>query len=96
MTVHLGPEYASGQADAQKHIGDLYYLGIHGIKRDLILAYVWYSLAAMGENKEVNKQLQSLVDELSPRQVDEAVSKLLNWKPGQCERDLKNTIIEGG
>lgn len=85
----------SGQADAQKHIGDLYYLGIHGIKRDLILAYVWYSLAAMGENKEVTKQLQSLVDELSPHQVDEAVRKLLDWKPGQCERDLNNAISEG-
>jgi hypothetical protein len=88
------PNADLGHADAQKHIGDLYYLGTHGIKRDLILAYVWYSLAAMGENKEATKQLQPLVDELSPHQADEAVRQLLDWKPGQCERDLNDAILE--
>jgi len=88
------PRADMGDADAQKHIGDLFYHGIYGIKRDLILAYVWYSLAAMGENKEVTKQLQSLVDELSPHQADEAVRQLVNWEPGQCERELNNAILE--
>ena len=48
----------------------------------------------MGENKEVTKQLQSLVDELSPHQADEAVRQLVNWEPGQCERELNNAILE--
>jgi len=89
------PNADSGQADAQKHIGDLHYLGTHGIKRDLILAYVWYSLAATGGNTEATRQLYSLIDELSPDQSDEAVRLLLDWEPGQCERDLNNAIYEG-
>ena len=89
------PDADSGQADAQKHIGDLHYLGTHGIKRDLILAYVWYSLAATGGNIEATRQLYPLIDELSPDQSDEAVRLLLDWEPGQCERDLNNAIFEG-
>lgn len=88
------PSADLGNADTQKHIGDLFYLGTYGIKRDLVLAYVWYSLAAMGENKEAAKQLNPLVDELSPHQTDEAVRQLLDWKPGQCERDLNNATLE--
>jgi hypothetical protein len=84
----------SGHTDAQKHIGDLYYLGTHGIKRDLILAYVWYSLAAAGENIEATRQLHPLIDELSPSQTDEAVRQLLDWEPGQCERDLTEAISQ--
>lgn len=89
------PDADSGQADAQKHIGDLFYLGTHGIKRDLIRAYVWYSLAATGGNIEATRQLYPLIDELFPDQSDEAVRQLLDWEPGQCERDLNNAIFEG-
>ena len=88
------PSADLGDADAQKHIGDLFYLGTHGIKKDLVLAYVWYSLAAMGENKEAAKKLHLLVDELSPHQADEAVRQLLDWNPGQCERELNNAVLE--
>jgi hypothetical protein len=85
----------SGNADAQKHIGDLYHFGTDEINIDLIRAYVWYSLAATGGNIEATRQLSLLVDALSPDQSDEALRQLLYWKPGQCERDLKQVIPKG-
>jgi TPR repeat protein len=39
-----------GHADAQKHIGDLYYHGLYGLNKDLTQAYVWYSLATNNGN----------------------------------------------
>lgn len=77
-----------GITAAQKNIGDIYYFGTTGIKKDLIQAFVWYSLAAKGGNKEATKQLLLLKDELSPRQAGEAARKLGDWKPGQCDKDI--------
>jgi hypothetical protein len=38
------PNAELGHSDAQKKIGDLYYEGLPGLKKDYIQAYVWYSL----------------------------------------------------
>jgi TPR repeat protein len=82
----------NGCGDA--HIGDHYYFGTDEINTDLIQAYVWYSFAAAGGNKEATKQLQSLVNMLSQSQSGEAIRQTLDWKPGQCERDLMKAIPE--
>jgi len=89
------PNADLGHADAQKHIGDLYYFGIDELNIDLIRAYVWYSLAAKSGNKEASELLDYLVKELSPQQLSKAQIKLDEWEPGQCERDLMEAILEG-
>jgi len=88
------PRADEGDADAQKHIGDLFYHGSHGIRKDPVLAYVWYRLAEMGENKEAAKKLHLVVDELSPQEADAAIRRLVNWEPGQCESQINNAPLE--
>ena len=82
----------SGNAEARKHIGDIYYHGIHGVDEDPVLAYVWYRLAADSGSIEASKQLNLLVEELSQYQSDLAIKKLLNWEPGQCQEWLSSTL----
>ena len=89
------PNADLGHTEAQKRIGDLYCLGLLGLERDLVRAYVWYALAASGGNNGATEKLDQLTNELSPQQLSEALIKLEEWEPGQCERDLKETILEG-
>jgi len=89
------PNADQGHADAQKHIGDLYYFGTDEINIDLIRAHVWYSLAAKSGNKEASELLDHLVKELSPQQLSKAQIQLDEWKPGQCQRDLMEAIPQG-
>ncbi|MGB7934053.1 MAG: hypothetical protein WCH04_17860 [Gammaproteobacteria bacterium] len=82
------------QADAQTYIGDLYYLGAYGLEKNLIQAYVWYSLAAKNGNSYATNQLEKVVIDLSPEQLVEAQHRLEQWEPGQCKRDLMQAISE--
>ena len=90
------PNADLGHADAQKHIGDLYYFSYYNFfEKNLVSAYVWYSLAANNGHKGAAEQVDILTRELSPEQLSKALIKLEEWEPGQCERDLKETILEG-
>jgi TPR repeat protein len=86
------PNADLGHTEAQKRIGDLYYLGLLGLERDLIRSYVWFSLADKGGNNGATEQLDELTSELSPQQLDEAQMQLEAWEPGQCIRDLMGAI----
>jgi hypothetical protein len=79
-------------ADAQTYIGDIYYLGAYDLRKDFMQAYVWYSLAANNGNSYAAKQLEKVVIELSPEQLDEAQERREQWTPGQCESDLIEAI----
>jgi hypothetical protein len=86
------PNADLGHADAQTYVGDLHYLGAYGLEKNLIQAYVWYSLAAKNGYSYATKQLEKVVIELSPEQLVEAQHRLEQWQPGQCERDLMGAI----
>jgi hypothetical protein len=88
------PNADAGDVNAQKYVGDFYSFGFFSLKKDLIRAYVWYSLAAKSANKEASEQLGYLVKELSPQQLKEARTQLDEWEPGQCERDLMEAILD--
>ena len=89
------PNADLGHADAQKHIGDLYYFGsFHLLKKDLIRAYVWYSLAANSGDKGAAEQVDILTRELSPGQLSKAQSLLEEWEPGRCEKELMEANSE--
>jgi len=88
------PNADLGHADAQKHIGDLYYHGSYGLEKDYVMAFVWYSLATNNGDSYTFMQLEKLIIELSPEQLVEAQHQLEQWEPGQCERDLMGAISE--
>ena len=85
-----------GIADPQRRIGDLFnYGGGDMANRDVIRAYVWYSLAAKGNNTDAVIRLNELEKELTPDQLEDAKERLGYWVPGvsgQCKKDL----IESG
>jgi hypothetical protein len=86
------PNADLGHADAQIHIGDIYYQGIYGRKYDPVRAWVWYSLAAQGGDAQAMEQLSRVTAELTPEQLAEARQQLAEWQPGQCEKDL---VLQG-
>ena len=72
----------SGHANAQKHIGDLYYFSYYNFfEKNLVSAYVWYSLAANNGHKGAAEQVDILTRELSPEQLSKAQIRLEEWKP---------------
>ncbi|HUL13170.1 MAG TPA: tetratricopeptide repeat protein [Methylococcaceae bacterium] len=64
-----------GDAGAQTALGSLYALG-EGLPRDYVQAYYWYSLAAEQGNPDALTGRSSIVDEMTPGQLDEALRLL--------------------
>jgi len=81
------PNADLGHADAQLHIGDIYYNGNNG-RYDPVHAWVWYSLAARGGDAQAQEKLQMVTADLTPEQLAEAMQQLAEWQPGQCIKDL--------
>lgn len=81
------PNADNGQPDAQTKIGDIYFEG-KAIHKNLIQAFVWYSLGAKGGNSHAEEQLNQVKAQLSPDQTIEANNKLQEWSPGHCQTDL--------
>jgi len=77
-----------GQRHAQNELASEYRRGIRFVKRNLVQAYVWYSLAVQGGAIEYRDRLEELTAAMTPEQIDEAERQLDAWTPGQCERDL--------
>lgn len=86
------PNAELGHADAQKRIGDLFYLGAYGIGVNYTRAYVWYSLSAKGGNSNAAEQLLLIQDRLSQDQLSEAQNQVDSWAPGQCQTDLLRAV----
>ena len=85
------PNADNGQADAQLQIGHIYYEG-NGIQKDLVQAYVWYSLSAKGGNIRAKDQLSAISQMLSQKQAAEARKRLDEWSPGKCQSDLLESV----
>lgn len=78
-----------GYPAAQLEVGRLHWKGVQGVKQDLRIAYVWYSLAARGGYKDWDVwELRSLKSKMTPDQTIEATNMLEDWQPGQCEHSL--------
>ena len=85
----LCPEAELGKADAQTQIGDLYYVGSYGLfDKDLLQAYVWYSLGSKNGNSYAASLVEKVRSELTPEQFLKAKGRLEKWEPGQCRIDL--------
>jgi hypothetical protein len=88
------PNADLGHADAQKHIGDIYYFGVYLVDIDLIRAYVWYSLAAVNGDEDAKMLLSEVTSKLTPDQLREAQYNLERWAPGQCKKDLEEDLLD--
>ena len=84
------PQADQGIADPQRRIGDLFYCGRGrgDPSRDIVQAYVWYSVAARGNNTQARSRLTVVEKELSDEELEEARQRLEAWKPGNCVKDL--------
>ena len=82
------PNAELGHADAQVYIGDLYYLGAYGIEKDVIQAYVWYSLAAENEGSYAADRVRELEEDMPQESLVEAKRRFDQWLPGTCRQDL--------
>lgn len=87
------PNAYLGHADAQIHIGDIYYQGIYGRKFDPVRAWVWYNLAAQGGDAQAMEQLSGVTAEFTPDELKEARQRLHEWKAGQCVNDLSDAFM---
>ncbi len=75
-----------GHSLARHRLGTIYYYGLDGVERDLVLAYVWYALAEQ-TGAEV-KQLAWIRESLTPEQLVAATHLISAWRVGWCEREL--------
>ena len=92
--IEYCPGAEAGDAAAQTCIGDLFYLGSYGLKKNLIQAYIWYSLAANRGIPYANRQVTKLTRELTTNQLIKSKQRLEQREPGQCIGELMEAISE--
>ena len=73
-----------GHAEAQHALGLMYRFHAAGLPEDRVLAYMLWSLAADGGNKNSSAQRSAMASLMTPQQLAEAQSLLRSWKPGQA------------
>ena len=71
-----------GHAQAQHALGLMYRYHAAGLPEDRVLAYVLWSLAAGGGNKNSVDQRNAIARVMTPQQINEAETMLRTWKPG--------------
>jgi len=78
----------AGDVSAQSILGSLYAAG-DGVPLDLAKAYYWYTMAEEQGDKEAAKGRQSLEDEISPGQKDEALRLMAETRKTRAEQEEK-------
>lgn len=74
---------------AQVQVGDFFRHGWYPVEQDLTQAYLWYSLAARGDDRHLyESKLQAVKRVMTSDHIAEAERMLADWKPGQCEFEL--------
>lgn len=61
----------NGSTSAQSNLGFMYGTG-RGVPQDFVEAHAWYSIAASSGNETARKNRDSLMREMSPKQIEEA------------------------
>ena len=75
-----------GNALAQFLLGDMYFYGL-GVRKDNVLAYMWYNLAVAGASvpdisEKIAEARENLAKRMTPAQIAEAQRLSREWKPG--------------
>jgi len=75
----LWPAARSGNADAEELIGVMYAMG--GLPAiDLVRAYMWYTLSAIGGDPDAAISLEEVVKKMTPEQIEEALILVDDYK----------------
>jgi hypothetical protein len=64
------------------------------IRADDRIAYLWYTLAAKGDDKRLRIRDNLFSETLSEKEIAEAKDMVSNWKPGQCQSGLMKVTSE--
>ena len=75
-----GKAAEQGDGDAQGYLGILYAQG-SGVAQNLVLAYMWFNLAAIRGNESAIMARQIAADQMTPMQIAEAEKLTREWKP---------------
>ncbi len=67
-----------GHSRAALELGEAYWKGV-GVKADLVTAYMWIWLAVNSKVPEAERDEQEILKELSPKQVEQAKKKAVEW-----------------
>lgn len=68
-----------GEPGAASILGSLYAAG-DGVEKDKAQAYLWYTVALERGNQEAEASRAALVDEMSPGEMDAALTRLAAWR----------------
>lgn len=79
---------ALGDIHAQSLLGSLYAAG-DGVSKDMARAYYWYTLAEEQGDPEAARGRQSLEDEITPGQKDEALKLMAETRKARIEQEEK-------
>jgi hypothetical protein len=83
-----------GNTEYQSRVGNVFYNEGDKSRRKLIRAYVWYALAVKGNDQLAVDRVELLTRMLSPEELKEARQNLEDWKPGQCIKDLADSLVK--
>ena len=80
---------------AQNRVGLLYSHGSEGLPKDMVKAFVWYQQAAANGSRDAHNEMLSIQQAFTADQFARLEELTMNWKPGQCERDLAEASRPG-
>lgn len=78
-----------GDYHAQWELGYLHLHGLYGIRKDLVISVMWYSLVEDGGHNPPG--VEDIRKKLTPEQLTVAEHLYESWEPGQCEREIFGT-----
>ncbi|QJD28745.1 tetratricopeptide repeat protein [Methylococcus geothermalis] len=73
-----------GEPSAAAVLGSMYAEG-EGVIRDNVKAYYWYTLAADGGQTDALEARATLVDEMTPGEIGEALQRVGEWREAQLK-----------
>ena len=74
-------EALMGGADGQFSVGSFWAKGLAGLPKDLIRAYMWFSLSAARGNEKASRSRDKIARNMTPAQIAEAQALANEWKP---------------
>ena len=70
-----------GHAGAQSGVGWYYEVGLGMPAPDLVRAYMWYTLSAIGGDPDAAMSLEEVVKKMTPQQIEHAHILIADYKP---------------
>lgn len=80
-----------GDYRAQWELGYLHLNGLYGVRKDLVLSVMWYSLVE--DSGHDPKGIENIRSQLSAEQLNKAEHLYESWRPGRCEQEIFGTEL---